>query len=93
MLESIQNLSVKSWVNYCGPDGHFSRVNLLFGQNGQGKSALAAGIRSEVIHSVDSAEAVRFFDRDYVQREMSLVETDGIKGVKVDFGKQNTVSE
>lgn len=93
MLDTVQNLSIKSWDNYCGPADHFSRVNLLFGQNGQGKSALAAGIYKESFSLAPSPEAVRFFDRGYAQREMSLTESEGIKGVKIDFAKQNIDSE
>lgn len=81
MLDKVHDLSIKSWDNYCGPDEPFNRVNLLFGQNGQGKSALATGICNEIIRSTGSPDSVRFFDREYAQREMSLAEVDGIRGL------------
>ena len=93
MLDKVHDLSIKSWDNFCGPDEPFNRVNLLFGQNGQGKSALATGIRNEIIRSTGSPDSVRFFDREYAQREMSLAEVDGIRGVKVSFAKQNVDTE
>ena len=89
MLEKVHNLTLKSWVGFTGPDERFTKRNLIFGHNGRGKSALALGIVNEAIFQGSSQDSVRLFDKNYVQREMKLSQSDGIKGVKVAFGCEN----
>lgn len=89
MLEKVHNLTLKSWVGFTGPDERFTKRNLIFGHNGRGKSALALGIVNEAIFQGSSQDSVRLFDKNYVQREMKLSQSDGIKGVKVAFGREN----
>ena len=89
MLEMVHDLTLKSWVGFTGPDERFTKRNLIFGHNGRGKSALALGIVNEAISQGLSQDSVRLFDKNYVQREMRLSQSDGIKGVKVAFGREN----
>lgn len=89
MLKKVHNLTLKSWVGFTGPDERFTKRNLIFGHNGRGKSALALGIVNEAISQGSSQDSVRLFDKNYVQREMKLSQSDGIKGVKVAFGREN----
>lgn len=86
---SVHDLSLKSWVGFTGPDKRFTKCNLIFGHNGRGKSSLALGIVDEAIDRGTTPDSVHLFDKNYVQREMSLSESDGIKGVKAAFGHQN----
>jgi wobble nucleotide-excising tRNase len=67
----------------------FRKYNIVFGQNGQGKSALSQGLR-DIAARNDGAESVRFFDRDYVSKAMLLEDGKGaIKGVVAEFGNTN----
>lgn len=93
MLELVHDMTSKSWVGFTGPDERFTKRNLIFGHNGRGKSALALGIVKEAISQGASQDSVHLFDRDYVQREMRLSQSDGIRGVKVAFGRENVTAD
>lgn len=47
MIKKINNFTYKLFTNYTGPDDEFREVNVLFGYNGKGKTALVAGIKKE----------------------------------------------
>lgn len=47
MIKKINNFTYKSFTNYTGPDDEFREVNVLFGYNGKGKTALVEGIKKE----------------------------------------------
>ena len=38
MIEQVNNLNKKSFVNYTGPAEKFAEINILFGYNGRGKT-------------------------------------------------------
>ena len=45
MIKKINNFTYKSFTNYTGTDDEFREVNVLFGYNGKGKTALVEGIK------------------------------------------------
>lgn len=92
MIEQVNNLSIKSFSNYTGPDEKFKNINIIFGYNGRGKSALAEGIIKEFLKSDNNSIAnCRFFNKDYIEKNLTLQETDNphIKGVIANFGEKN----
>ena len=53
MLKKIHNFTHKSFKNYTGPDEEFRNVNVIFGYNGTGKTALVKGIKEEFLKKND----------------------------------------
>lgn len=92
MIKKICDYSAKSWKDYSGPEEPltFKKYNVIFGQNGQGKSALAQGLR-EIARNYDSDSGnVRYFDRGYVKSAMQLHDDpQAVKGVVASFGDKN----
>lgn len=79
----------KSWANYTGPDKGFSDTNVVFGNNGHGKSSLAQGIKAEFLKT-DVEDNLRFFNKSYVEEYLLLDESGkAIRGVKANFGKED----
>lgn len=90
MVFKLFNFTHKSFKNYTTPeDLHFRPKNIVFGYNGNGKSALANGIKEEFLKdTTKKPENIRIFDRDYISNSLLLENTDGkIKGVEASFGK------
>lgn len=78
-LIALKNVNAKSFDNYSF-DGTFKSVNLFFGQNGSGKTALASWI------SALDSDHTRVFDTEYVEREVRNTET--MDGSKIIVGKE-----
>ncbi len=78
MIE-LNNVNTKSFHNYSF-NGRFDKVNLFFGQNGSGKTALSGWISA-----LDSDHS-RVFDTAYVEREVRNTET--MRGSKIIVGKE-----
>lgn len=78
-LISLKNVNAKSFDNYSF-NGSFKPVNLFFGQNGSGKTALASWI------SALDPEHTKVFDTGYVEKEVRNTETMG--GSKIIVGKE-----
>lgn len=78
MIE-LNNVNTKSFHNYSF-NGSFDKVNLFFGQNGSGKTALSGWISA-----LDSDHS-RVFDTAYVEREVRNTET--MRGSKIIVGKE-----
>lgn len=78
MIE-LNNVNTKSFHNYSF-NGRFDKVNLFFGQNSSGKTALSGWISA-----LDSDHS-RVFDTAYVEREVRNTET--MRGSKIIVGKE-----
>lgn len=79
MITNLQNISSKSFSNYTSNE-EFSEVNLLFGINGSGKSAL-----TNWIHANDEVSTSKF-DTDFVNNNLRL--KDNLDGVKLILGEE-----
>lgn len=92
MIEQVNNLSIKSFYNYIGPSEKFKSKNIIFGYNGRGKSALSEGLIEEFLKAeVNKNENYRYFNRDYINKNLTLQESGNphIKGVVANFGQEN----
>lgn len=91
MITTINNYSNKSFKNYSGPvENPFKTKNLFFGYNGKGKSALSIGILNEFKkNSSNTDDNYRFFNKDYIKDSLLLENSNEIKGVVANFGKDN----
>ena len=93
MIKQVNNLTLKSFDNYTGPNDYFLKNNIIFGYNGKGKSSLATGILQEFLDSGGNIDDVRFYNKDYVEESLLLQSPDGkkcIKGIIANFGKEAT---
>lgn len=91
MITHINNYTFKSFKNYTGPiESPFKEKNILFGYNGKGKSSLSKGILDEYKKEDSVTENnYRFFDKDYIKNSLLLEESNEIKGIVANFGKEN----
>lgn len=88
MLKKIHNFTHKSFKNYTGPDEEFRNVNVIFGYNGTGKTALVKGIKEEFLKKND-IDDLRIFSKEYVANSLLLDESnrEKLKGIKATFGE------
>lgn len=92
-VSKVVDYKFKSYSNYTGPDDPFERANIFFASNGQGKSALALGIRDEYLKT-NSEDGLRIYNKDYVETKLRTSESSGnIRGVKLNFGKNAGIEE
>lgn len=87
MINRVTDFKYKSWKdgsNLSGTD--FNRINLVFGHNGAGKSALTEGIRKEHAKTNNSEASVREFSDKYVDKTLLLKDGVGIRGIVSNFG-------
>ena len=92
MIEQVNNLNKKSFVNYTGPTEKFAEINILFGYNGRGKTSLANGLVEEFLKDKSNTESnIRFFNRNYITNNLMLEQSGDskIKGVIANFGKKD----
>ena len=91
MITQINNYTFKSFKNYTGPtEAPFKEKNILFGYNGKGKSSLSKGILDEYKKDASISENnYRYFDKDYIKNSLLLEESNEIKGIVANFGKEN----
>lgn len=91
MITQINNFTFKSFKDYTGPiDKPFKEKNIIFGYNGKGKSSLAKGLLDEFKKDTSFSENnFRFFNKDYIKNSLLLKESNNIKGIIANFGKQN----
>lgn len=92
MLENINNYTYKSFKNYTGPlsTEKFKRVNMIFGYNGKGKTALAKGIIEEFLKDPSNSENnYRFYDKDYIKNNLLIENSNSLKGIVATFGEKN----
>lgn len=95
-IEKVINFTEKSFKNYTGPDRGFKEKNIIFGYNGRGKSSLAKGIIQEfLIENPVGADSYRFFDRNYINNNLLLKESENskIRGVIANFGEKDIDAE
>lgn len=98
MIKNVNDFSLKSFEHFTGPpsESEFKKKNILFGYNGQGKSALSVGIMQEFLKDPNhTQESLRFFNKQYVDDNMILKPGDKsvIRGVKANFGAKNVSIE
>lgn len=88
MIRKINNFTYKSFKNYTGPDDDFRNINVIFGYNGSGKTALVEGIKEEFLKTNDIND-LRIFTLEYVSKSLLLDETnrEKLKGIKATFGE------
>lgn len=94
MIDSIKDLTKKSFNNYSTPDNFFKKKNIFFGYNGRGKSSLASGIAEQFLNSNDKV-GLRYFNANYVNDSLVVEEPEGefLKGVKATFGNKDVSIE
>lgn len=88
MIEQVERLTKKSYSNYTGPNNSFVLNNIIYGENGNGKTSLAEGLYEQVSKSYGETE-IYFFDKQYINTNIMIEDSDSLKGVKVNFGKRN----
>lgn len=96
MIEQVNNLNKKSFVNYTGPTEKFAEINILFGYNGRGKTSLANGLVEEFLKDKSNTESnIRFFNRNYITNNLMLEQSGDskIKGVIANFGQKDIDTE
>lgn len=96
MIEQVNNLNKKSFVNYTGPTEKFAEINILFGYNGRGKTSLANGLVEEFFKDKSNTESnIRFFNRNYITNNLMLEQSrdSKIKGVIANFGQKDIDTE
>ena len=95
MIKSVNNLSIKSFVNYSTSESiSFTKKNVFFGYNGKGKSSFAKGVENEILKSeVLNEDSIRFYNSDFIQLKLINSDNRRLKGVKALFGKPNIDTE
>lgn len=78
MLE-LKNVNSKSFINYT-LDKPLNKINVFFGQNGSGKSALSSWIKSQ------DSDHTQVFDTAYVDK--NIRQTSTISGTSLTIGKE-----
>lgn len=88
MIKKINNFTYKSFTNYTGPDDEFREVNVLFGYNGKGKTALVEGIKKEFLKTNKVGE-LRLYSSEYISDLLLLddMNREKLKGIKATFGE------
>lgn len=90
MIKQINNFTYKSFENYSGPKEEFKQKNIIFGYNGKGKTALSIGLKNEFLEDKNNKETnLRFYGKDFVEKNLMIKDSRKIKGVLATFGKQN----
>ncbi|EST13706.1 AAA family ATPase [Sporolactobacillus laevolacticus] len=94
MISQIKNLTYKSFLDYTGPAENFKSKNIIYGDNGNGKSSLAIGLYNSFIQS-DHERLTYLFNKYYIAQNMLLTEesNDNIKAVKITYGDKNVSNE
>lgn len=90
MITKLNNFTHKSFFRFTNPDDLlFRSKNILFGNNGKGKSSITFGIKNEFLKEASKKpENLRIFDRDYISNSLLLEDSEGkIKGVEASLGK------
>lgn len=80
-IRKLQNVNSKSFQNYT-LKSDLKPVNIFFGTNGVGKSALVEYLKSK-------DEKARIFDTDFVNNDLLFENSEKIKGVKLTVGREN----
>lgn len=95
MIKSVNNLSIKSFVNYSTSESiSFKKNNVFFGYNGKGKSSFAKGIENEILKFEGlNEDNIRFYNSDFLQLKLINSDSKRLKGVKALFGKPNIDTE
>lgn len=86
MIKNISHISIKSFDDYSFNDD-FKKINIFFGTNGSGKTALAKGL----VEELGDESRARVFSSEYV-RDNILVQ-DEIAGVKLTVGQKAVANE
>ncbi len=92
MINKVSDFSNKSFSNYTGPDENFKKKNIIFGNNGTGKTSLLLGLQKEFLKdNSKTLENLRLFYDDYISGNLLLNPNDRntIKGIRVTFGEEN----
>lgn len=84
MIGKLTAVTKKSFDNYSSDDT-LKDVNVFFGTNGSGKSALSQWLLA------DNPENTAIFDTDYVHKNILM--TDEISGVKLSVGEKKVTQE
>jgi len=92
-INKVVDYTFKSYKKYTGPDDEFDRTNIFFAPNGQGKSALAIGIKDEYLKN-NTEDNLRLYNIDYVETRLRVDENSGnIRGVKLNFGDNADIEQ
>lgn len=78
MIKDISNITNKSFDHFSSDD-EFGLINIIFGVNGSGKSALTQWLKNNV------PEKNRLFDTNYVRN--NILAQNEIMGVKLTVGQ------
>ena len=93
-IEYLSAFTRKSYKNYTNKGAPFTKRNVIFGYNGQGKSSLAEEVIQQLRDNGYDDEGVRFFNKDYVRRSLLVEDSDDkLYGVKISIGKERVAVE
>jgi hypothetical protein len=81
MINKFSNVNSKSFVSYSCSES-LAKINVFFGMNGSGKSALTKWIESI------NPDNTRVFSTEYVNQNIKVDESKEINGVKITLGEQ-----
>ncbi len=88
-IEKVEEHKYKSWKDGSNlGTAQFNQINIIFGHNGAGKSALASGIAKKYLEKADK-DTTRFFSAKYVDSTLLLEDKSGIRGVVSNFGEKD----
>lgn len=93
-IEYLSAFTRKSYKNYTNKGAPFTKRNVIFGYNGQGKSSLAEEIVQQLQGKGYDDENIRFFNKDYVRKSLLAEDSDDkLYGVKISIGKERVAVE
>lgn len=93
-IEYLSAFTRKSYKNYTNKGAPFTKRNVIFGYNGQGKSSLAEEVIQQLRDNGYDDEGVRFFNKDYVRRSLLVEDSDDkLRGVKISISKERVTME
>lgn len=93
-IEYLSAFTRKSYKNYANKEAPFTKRNVIFGYNGQGKSSLAEEIVQQLQGKGYDDENIRFFNKDYVRRSLLVEDSDDkLRGVKISISKERVTME
>lgn len=93
-IDYLSTFTRKSYKNYTNEKAPFTKRNVIFGYNGQGKSSLAEEVIQQLRDNGYDDDGVRFFNKDYVRRSLLVEDSDDkLRGVKISISKERVTME
>lgn len=93
IVEDLTNFSSKSFKNYSTEKSFFQEKNLIFGYNGRGKSAFSEGVLKKIKQENAAIDFLRYFNKDYITRNILFEDKIGIRGVSAKFSEEEITNQ